>query len=498
MPRIRIKTNIQSKGEVNMRNGKGFAVLQAWILCFSLFFLVGTASASVSCLSFKVSSNHVIRTAPLSVWPGAWFYYSPSEIKTAYNLNPLYDAGYDGSGQTIVIVDAYGSPYTYQDLQIFDSIFGLPDPPSFTIYYPTGVPEPDWNDPSVQSWAIETSLDVQWAHAIAPGADIALVVAQSSYTSDMNPAIDYAVTNELGTVISQSFGIQEPWLTGPYRSIISEMHNSYVKAGAKGITVLASTGDDGSNGYPFFDFNSVSYPSSDPLVTAVGGTSLYMELDENNVGTAYNYETVWEEAFLYGDSADPYLYYAGTGGGLSIFFNNPTYQKEAEIEVTQVFGDTYTAKKRAVPDVSYNAGVYTSPVICIATLPRPDWHTWIFWIGGTSAGAPQWAGIVAIANQMTAEWGGTTVGFMNPKLYSLYTQKHGTEYLLCFHDITLDDPGFPYGNTGWYWADPSTYPYYSGATPIWGYAVTSGWDASTGLGTPNGAYLVPALASLST
>lgn len=477
-----------------MKNKKVFTVFQIWILCLSLFFFVATALVSARTLSFKVSTNQVVRATPLSLWPNGWFYYSPQEIQTAYNLNPLYDAGYDGSGQTIVIVDAYGSPSTYQDLLIFDSIFGLPDPPSFTIYYPTGVPDVDWNDPTVQGWAIETSLDVQWAHAIAPGADIVLVVAQSSYTSDMNPSIDYAVRNELGSVLSQSFGIQEPWLTGPYRQIISEMHQSYVLAKSKGITALASTGDDGSNGYPFFDFNSVSYPSSDPLVTAVGGTSLYMELDENSVGTSYLYETVWEEAFLYGDPVDPYLYYAGTGGGISMFFKQPPYQSDAEIEVSEVFGDSYRPKYRAVPDVSYNAGVYTSPVICVVTLPS---GTWLYWIGGTSAGAPQWAGIVAIANQITTEWGGTTVGFMNPKLYSLYTRKHGAEYLFAFHDVIFDDPGFPYGNTGWYWADPSTYPYYYDATPIWGYAVTSGWDACTGLGTPNAAYLAPALASLS-
>lgn len=473
---------------------KVISVLHIVILCFSLFFFAGTALASSVGLSFQVALSEDIRSAPLSLWPNGWFYYSPSEIQLAYNLNPLYEAGYDGSGQTIVIVDAYGSPQTYQDLLIFDQIFNLPDPPSFTIYYPTGIPEVDWEDPEQEGWAIETSLDVQWAHAIAPGADIVLVVAKSSWTSDMNPSIDYAVDNELGSVISQSFGIQEPWLTGPYRQIISEMHNSYVQAKVKGITVLASTGDDGSNGYPFFDFNSVSHPSSDPLVTAVGGTSLYMELDEDYVGTAYSYETVWEEVFLYGDPADPYLWYAGTGGGVSMFFSMPSWQKDAEIEVTEVFGDSYTPKNRVVPDVSYNAGVYTSPVICVVTLPA---GTYLYWIGGTSAGAPQWAGIVAIANQMTTEWGGTTVGFMNPKLYSLYTRKKGAEYLDCFHDVTLDDPSFPYGNTGWYWADPGTYPYYSEATPILGYAVTDGWDACTGLGTPNAAYLVPALARLS-
>lgn len=468
------------------------SILGIVILCFSLFLVAGTASCVT--LGFQVALGEGIRAAPLSVWPNGWFYYSPSEIQLAYNLNPLYDAGYDGTGQTIVIVDAYGSPETYEDLLLFDDIFGLPDPPSFTIYYPTGVPDVDWEDPTVEGWAIETSLDVQYAHAIAPGADIVLVVAKSSWTSDMNPSIDYAVTNELGSVISQSFGIQEPWLTGPYRQIISEMHKSYVQAAAKGITVLASTGDDGSNGYPLFDFNSVSHPSSDPYVTAVGGTSLYMELDEDYVGTAYDYETVWEEAYLYGNPADPYLWYAGTGGGVSMFFSMPPYQKDAEIEVTEVFGDTYTPRKRAVPDVSYNAGVYTSPVICVVTLPS---GTWLYWIGGTSAGTPQWAGIVAIANQMTTELGGTTVGFMNPKLYSLYTRKQGADYLTCFHDVVLDDPGFPYGNTGWYWADPSTYPYYFDATPILGYAVTSGWDACTGLGTPNAAYLVPALAALS-
>jgi subtilase family serine protease len=484
------------KGERNMKKKVVNGILCIAILFCSLLVFVGTASSLD--LKFKVSIDKDLRAAPLSVWPNGWFYYSPSEIQLAYNLNPLYEAGYDGSGQTIVIVDAYASPYTYQDLQLFDQVFGLPDPPSFTMYYPTGIPDVDWEDPGVQNWAIETSLDVQWAHAIAPGADIALVVAASSYTSDMNPCIAYAVSNELGSVISQSFGIQEPWLTGPYRQIISDMHNSYVQAANRGITVLASTGDYGSNGYPLFNFNSVSHPASDPYVTAVGGTSLYMELDTDGVGTAYSYETVWEEAFLYGNPANPYLYYAGTGGGVSMIFSIPNYQKEAGIKVTEVFGSTYKPKGRAVPDVSYNAGVYTSPVLCFVTIPYDgDWGTWIFWIGGTSAGAPQWAGIVAIANQMSTESGGTTVGFMNPKLYNLYTRKHGAEYVYDFNDVELDDPGFPYGNTGWYWADPSTYPYYSGATPVLGYEVTAGWDACTGLGTPNAAYLVPGLVALS-
>lgn len=487
----------KEKGEMKMKK-KVVSILEIVILCFSLFFFAGTALASSVSLSFKVSLSQDIKAAPLSVWPSAWFYYSPSEIQLAYNLNPLYEAGYNGSGQTIVIVDAYGSPHTYYDLQVFDSIFGIPDPPSFEIYYPTGIPSPDWeNDPVAVGWAIETSLDVQWAHAIAPGANIALVVSNDSYIDTMTMALQWAVDNEIGSVISQSFGLSEYWYIQypEAMEILEQDHAIYRQAARQGISVLASSGDNGINNEPDLCFPTVSYPASDPYVTAVGGTSLYMELDENSVGTAYSYETVWEEALLYGDPSDPYLWYAGTGGGISDIFRAPWWQRFARIKVTELSGDSYTPKMRSIPDVSYNAGVYTSPIICIATVPYPDWSTWIFWIGGTSAGSPQWAGIIAIANQISTKYLHRTVGFTNPKLYTLSLSKKA--YSHCFHDVTLDDPDFPYGNSGFCWADPSTYPLYYNATFIPGYAVTDGWDACTGLGTPNAVYLVPALAWLS-
>ena len=166
--------------------------------------------------------------------------YTPSLIRTAYNV----PSNLDGTGQTIVIVDAYGSPTIRQDLHIFDQVFGLPDP-VLNIIYPGG--RPVYNPlqhHSEESWANETSLDVQWAHAIAPGATIDLVIAANNGGNVLNNAVRYAVSHHLGNVISLSWGSPEAAIRGRGNNTqVMQAHQNFQAAQAASISVFASTGD---------------------------------------------------------------------------------------------------------------------------------------------------------------------------------------------------------------------------------------------------------------
>jgi subtilase family serine protease len=210
---------------------------------------------------------------PTSPTLGLLYCYTPSYIWTAYNVLPLFRAGNFGQGQTIVIVDAFGSPTIQQDLATFHrAFFGSSFPaPDFQVVCPTGCPAFNTkNTPQNEvGWSFETSLDVEWAHAIAPLAKIRLVVAPDPHGDSINLAIRYAVQNYPGSIISQSFGTPEGALKGNNAQIM-QAHQNYQAAVAQGITVLASSGDLGAtNGS--FPFANAGFPASDPFVTAVGG-----------------------------------------------------------------------------------------------------------------------------------------------------------------------------------------------------------------------------------
>jgi subtilase family serine protease len=201
--------------------------------------------------------------------------YQPSEVRTAYGLDAVYGAGLTGAGQTIVIVDAYGSSTITQDARAFSAIYGLPDltPANFQIVKAPGIS----NNPHgvARGWDFETTLDVEWSHAIAPGANIALVLATDH--ASLDEAINYAVVHHLGNVISNSWGNFEA-LGNPARfnrdTRILEM------AAAQGIDVNFSTGDFGDNS-PVLGFATVQFPASSPFATAVGGTSMALNLDNS-------------------------------------------------------------------------------------------------------------------------------------------------------------------------------------------------------------------------
>ncbi|MGH2933224.1 MAG: S53 family peptidase [Gaiellaceae bacterium] len=369
--------------------------------------------------------------------------YGPDQIRAAYGIQPLLDHGINGSGRTIVIIDAFGSPTIADDLALFDSLWGLPDPPSFQIKAPFGI---DPADPyTAAGWTGETSLDVEWAHVVAPKANIVLVEAKSDSDSDMLDATQWVADHNAGDVLSQSYGEAEQCMDP---SDLTRQHKLFAKMSKQGVTLLASTGDSGAGQYTCDGnayFKAVSTPATDPYVTSVGGTILTAD------GTSgrYQSETAWNETELYGDAA-------GGGGGVSVLYTRPSYQSSAQRN-----------SMRTVPDVSYNASLFQGVLVVL--------DGGLYRFGGASAGPPQWAGIVALADQVRRG----RIGQINPALYKTRGSR------LFFHDVTTGDNSIP---------DLTPYLGDSYGTPINGYSAGRGYDFVTGLGTPVATALVPYLA----
>ena len=368
--------------------------------------------------------------------------YTPALIRKAYNV----PATATGAGQTIVIVDAYGSPTVRQDLQTFDQEFGLPDP-QLNIIYPGGAPvfNPLQHHNEV-SWASETNLDVQWAHAIAPAATIDLVIAANNGGNVLNNAVRYAVDHHLGNVISLSWGAAEGAIKGGGNNTqVMQAHQIFQAAQAAGITVLAAAGDWGAAN--FYSFANALYPASDPLVTGVGGTNLFMD-DSGNYQSEYTWNDSNPNLCPFGCA---YGVFGATGGAPSKLFAAPSFQA--------ALGNN----TRSTADVGYNASVYTAVMVYIGFFSNPSDNGFYFF-GGTSEGAPQWAAITALANQRA----GHSLGYLNPSLYAIAAKSYASN----FHDITIGDNS---------WDGP-------------GFSAGSGYDFPTGLGTPNVSSLIGSLA----
>lgn len=364
--------------------------------------------------------------------------YGPDQIRSAYDIQSVLDGGVTGAGQTIVIIDAFQSPTLQTDLASFDKLWKLPAP-ALDILAPDGLTPFDKKDGSQMTWSAEISIDVEWAHAIAPAAAIELVLAKSAGDADMLSATKYAVDHNLGDVISQSFGEAES-CADP--KLVQQEHAIFGEAVDKGITLLAAAGDQGA-AQPTCDGSSfsasASTPASDPNVTAVGGTSL------TTTGTngTYGSESAWATRL------------GATGGGFSTIYRRPGFQAP--------FQDNN--KQRGVPDIAINGDALNSGVIVV-------WGGKPFRFGGTSAGSPQWAGIVALADQA----GGHRLGDMNKSLYHIgKSDAYGT----AFHDVTA--------------GDNSCTVLACGGVAVQGFPATPGWDAATGLGTPDVANLIPLL-----
>ena len=287
---------------------------------------------------------------PAATGAGAAVPYTPAQIRIAYGFNQLSATG---AGQKIAIVDAYGNQNIQSDLNAFCSQFGLN---ATTVQVIGSNPGGRGN-----GWDMETSLDVEWAHVVAPGATIILSVAPNASNSALLAAVDAAVAAG-ASVVSMSWG-------GTESSGESSYDYHFNKAN---VTFVASSGDGGE----LPTLPEVEWPAASPYVVGVGGTSLYLDSNGNRIaGPSGLSETAWSDS----------------GGGLSSYYPLPSWQKGWN---TWLLNGVSSA--RGVPDVSYVADPNTGLYVYCSTYSRLG--SW-WQVGGTSAGAPQWAALIALANQ---------------------------------------------------------------------------------------------------
>jgi hypothetical protein len=356
---------------------------------------------------------------------------TPSQIRSAYGFSTSPSAG---AGTTIAIVDAYNDPNIQADLATFSAYYGLAAP-SLTVVNQYGQTT---NLPATSAdWSLEISLDVEWAHAVAPAAKLVLVEASSTSVTDLMTAVQTAA--RMSNVVSMSWGGSE-W-SG------QKAYDSAAYFANPNVTFVAASGDDGGA-------YGAEWPASSPYVLGVGGTTLSL----TSSGT-YGGESAWSA------SGSWWTGYSGSTGGVSSVESLPSYQASAL--------GSYYAYGRVVPDVSMDANPSTGVSVfdSVQGIGQTGW----FKVGGTSAGAPIWAGLVATADQARAASGRGALSSTQTLslLYSLYgtSGANAATYASAFHDVT------------------------SGVN-FAGYA-TTGYDKVTGLGTPVASTIVSAAASYS-
>jgi subtilase family serine protease len=338
--------------------------------------------------------------------------YDSSEMQTAYGLNKLYQSGFTGAGQTIVIVDAYGSNTIKDDANVFSQANGLPllTPKNFHIFKPNGTAKCG-ADCIAGNWDIETTLDVEWAHSIAPAANIALVLGADSSFTNLDIANLFAIENLLGNVISNSFGIPEIVLVDFQPSTLVIENNLAETAAALGIAQNVSTGDSGDNlilDNQFFGINATSpgFAASSPFVTAVGGTSMFLNTDHTikfQTGWGLNFARIAEPTP--NPPTVPPLFFGfngGAGGGESTVFAKPSFQANVPGEFRQT------------PDIAMDADPETGVEIVLTDI-RAGGLQVVEVIGGTSLSTPMFSGLWAIADQAA----GGSLGQAAPLLYNL-------------------------------------------------------------------------------
>src|SRR3989442_64123 len=397
--------------------------------------------------------------------------YSPAFIKKVYEFPST--STLDGTGQTIVIVDAFGSPTIVNDLALFDARFGISAPPSFTIFCGNSpTPLDTTTCPNVNinvnplhdefGWTIETSLDVEYAHAMAPGANIVLDVAATSSGNAINDAETAAIAAYPGAIFSQSFGIPEIFLHANNGQVLQAQAN-YANGVSVGDTFFASAGDTGAD----FGFGvaMANFPGSDLHNTAVTGTqglpynatgtltpcaasqvctsglSTYMgpcvlgrTIPPNCTPIGYGGDQVWNEP----------SFVAATCGAPSLLFGVPSCHAGLGLSARG-------------PDVAYNAAIDGGVLVQYGGFGFPV----LFIVGGTSAGSPQWAGIAALTNQARAMAGKGPIGDLNPHLYAIF---HSARYSTDFHDNTVGNDKLVGSSVG--------------------FSAGTGYDVASGIGSP--------------
>jgi subtilase family serine protease len=404
--------------------------------------------------------------------------YDPFQMRHAYGADTLIAAGFDGKGKTIIIVDAFQNPNLVAQVASFNSFYGLPQfnsgsGPTLTQIAPGGLTPFVAGDANMTGWAEEISLDVEYAHGIAPGANIVLELGADNSDAALMVALNDAIDNNRGDVVSMSFGEADVCLSP---ELTAAWHKAFAKATAKGITLFASAGDQGA-AQPSCDGNSwiksTSSPASDPLVTSVGGTELHAAdyclpslgcnpATHPAAGT-YQGEIGWNEGPPFGDFQSSFGNTEAGGGGFSTVWDEPSYQQ----------GTIHGGKARGVADVSYNAAILHG---VLTFLSIPGVPTGFFRFGGTSAGAPQWAALTAIAGQAA----GHGYGFVNSALYKIGQSNAAS----AFNDVTTG-----VNSAGEFDAAGEE-------VVVTGFSAGPGWDAFTGLGSPKASGLVNGLSGV--
>jgi len=416
--------------------------------------------------------------------------YSPAQLQSHYGLTSLIKQGYDGTGQTIALVEAYGYAAAEADADAAAKAFGLPAlySKNFSVVYPEGVPL-DPNAADLTGWTTEIALDIQSAHAIAPGAKIVVVASAGQDNEDQIASLQYIISKKLANTVSSSWENDSEIIAGPEEE---NAFNAVLKLGAAaGISFQFSSGDGGDEGLGT-PIGAVGVPSNAPYATAVGGTSIL-----NNPNGKNEIVAGWGNDLTYVDIGGPVdpptadsFFYAGAGGGESVFFAKPAWQKDLP------------GTGRQVPDVSALADPFTGFALIVTTGGKQYAEAGI---GGTSLASPIFTAIWAIADQ----YNGKPLGHAGQAVAKLkagqITDVVGTSTL-----NTSDVTGTVYDTNGatFYSADAL----FAGAYPqqtqtqfpsaLWPIAtneaiaisfgtdssltVTPGWDNVTGYGEPNG------------
>ena len=418
--------------------------------------------------------------------------FTAAQLESHYGLNAAYSAGLTGAGQTIVLLEGYGYPTMLSDANAFSQLMGLPalNSSNFSVVYPEGPPPANLG--VITGWNFEIALDIQWAHAMAPGAKILVVATYGQDSQDFQTSMNYIIANKLGTVVSDSWGEDVDLLAGPSEQ---NAFNSILKtAAAKGISFQFSSGDSGDNGVGAPQ-GAPSVPANSPYVTAVGGTSIL-----NNPNGPGFVEVGWGSDWTFIslgsvlDPPEPDGFLFGAGGGESVFFSKPAWQS------------SLPGTGRQVPDISALSDPYTGVPVVLTTAGTQYVYVGV---GGTSLASPIVTGILAIATQKAGHalgqaapliaalpstaitdilpltsptnLSGTVVDSSGPTFYSpslLFQPFLGTTQGFISADY-LDGPGF--GIAFAFGMDTSL-------------TVTTGWDNITGFGVPNGLPFIKAMA----
>jgi subtilase family serine protease len=377
--------------------------------------------------------------------------YTPRQMRIAYGVESLCQQGYTGKGQTVILIESFGSPTIQADLDAYSQRFNLPLT-TVDVRAPLSVRATSGTE-DAKGWAVETTLDVETVHAIAPEAKIVVLTSPVAETQgvvglpEFRWLQQYAVDHHLGNVVSQSYGASELSLDDAAGRVeLQEWNDFYQRATTQqGMTFVASSGDGGATNYAteedartrqLANVPTTSFPANSPWVLTVGGTLLSI--------TGSTLQAVQESAW------------PKSGGGFSVFYSTPSYQQMLPASV-----QSQLQNRRGVPDVAASADSRAGLVIHYQGKYRV--------IGGTSASAPLWAALIAIGNQMA----GRPLGFVNPVVYKIGVSDKAAQD---FRDITS-------GNNSW--------------AGVPGYDAVPGWDPVTGFGSPIADKLLPDLIATS-